>query len=89
MSEGIQFIRRRFSQIVAPAMGWRVEPFYIDHKPNHGAVQIESVYGARYRVVQLCEDSTGERNLSDPLTKRELLVWMDGILRAATVLGGK
>lgn len=79
----IQFVRRRFSQIVAPVMGWNVGPFFIDGKPQHGNVQLENVFGARYRIVQLCEDSTGERNLSDAYTKSEMLVYLDGILRGS------
>lgn len=86
MKTSIIFIRRRFSTIICPIMGWRSEPFYKDGKPNHGAVQIERIYGARWRVVQLHEIGTGERTLSDALTKAELLAWMDSILVAARIL---
>lgn len=37
----IDFIRRRFEQIVAPAMGWRAEPFYTAGVPNHGRLRLE------------------------------------------------
>jgi hypothetical protein len=88
--ESIDFIRRRFVQQVCPVLGWNCAPFYIRGdqglKPNHGAVQIEKVYGRRWRVVQLCENSTGERNLSDAYTKGELLAWMEGLLVAAKAM---
>lgn len=84
---GIDFIRRRFAQLVAPAMGWRTEPFYKNGSPQYGNVQIEKVFGGRYRVTQLCQGSTGERNLSEAFTKRELSVWMDGVLLGAQTFG--
>lgn len=86
----IEFIRRRLLQHVGPAMGWTVGPAYMTGpdgaKPNHGAVWIEQAANKKYwRVVQMMENSTGERNLTDNFTKSELLAWMDGVLKASDV----
>lgn len=83
----VDFLRRRLERLVCPVMGWNYGPAYSAGPtgaiPNHGAVWIEQAPNAKYwRVCQMLEDSTGERNLSDNYTKDELLAWMDGILKA-------
>lgn len=85
----IEFLRRRFANIVCPAMGWNYGEAYSSNdaggiKANHGNVWIEQAPNKKYwRVCQMLENSTAERNLSDNFTKSELLAWMDGVLRGS------
>lgn len=92
----IDFLRNRLTSLVGPAMGWSIGHAYktqanaqtgeVRTVPNHSAVWIEQAPNPKYwRVCQMCEDGTGERNLTDNYTKPELLAWMDGILKAAEI----
>lgn len=82
----IDFLRRRLAHVIAPAMGWIVEGDY----KTVGRVYIEkAAVGANYRLVQIVGKTGGERNLSDTLSKRELLAFMDGLLFAAEKFSGK
>lgn len=84
----ITVLRNRLQKVIAPAMGWNA-PDVCWQKDETGtsraivgAVFIEKLFNARYRLVRLTSPGGGERNISDALTNRELMAFMDGLLAA-------
>jgi hypothetical protein len=88
MSRKITFkvANNRLRKVIAPALGWNapetlwVKDEYGTMQTIVGAVFIEKLLNARYRLVQMCSSSGGECNISDALTINELMAFMDGLL---------
>lgn len=82
----IEFLRRRFERVICPAMGWVYSETL---QPSISHVFIEKAQAAnRWRVVMRPKGTSGERNISDNLTKSELLAFTDGLLYAAEIFNG-
>lgn len=83
-AEPIAFLRRRFAHYVCPALGYSAEG--TPNTPGHAYIERASAPG-HYRAIVITNPRGGAADLSDSLSRADLMAWMDGVLFASDHFG--
>ena len=81
-------LKNRFEERVAPALGVKTRKGGYEVRPKKDIYDIDQGYGG-YRLVKQPKGGTGEADLSDRYTAKEMNIYLKGVEQGALLSKGK